>query len=202
MLCDKEIPCESRKYSGCLRDKNMSKDKYHIYVPQICVRSSRLLQLTNELNEILALTVPEDERVVFDVSVCKSTGLKLDGFNKYNSDTNSYEPNTQYLPMAHCECNMKQMWARTYLFADCARTPFRLDLNLNIFQKPLKKVTVDTDQDTAEQTNFINSKNVASQTESNQNDNKVNTQDCECLQQPPQPKKSPKKESEKERLAQ
>ena len=110
--------------------KNTSCNKYHIYVPSVRVTKATLLQFTLDMNSSFAIAFPTSQQPLFDIAVCTGTALKIDGFNKYNTVSKQYDANTRYMQHARCPCSNKQMWDKTYLFADGTLTVLQHEIDL------------------------------------------------------------------------
>ena len=85
--------------------KNTKYPKYHIYFPQIILLKTELDKINIEINKLLVSKQKEDlfaSNIVdqmIDESImkrAKGSLLRLEGFNKFDKRTNSYEQNTYY----------------------------------------------------------------------------------------------------------
>ena len=89
--------------------KSKSKNRYHVYLPQIILTKQTLTLLWFYINDSF-------ENKPIDAS---PFGLRYDGFFKFDTKiTQKFAPNTEYVPYKNQFTLDKKFYSDTYLFAD------------------------------------------------------------------------------------
>ena len=101
--------------------KNQSCDKYHIYT-NIIVSRQTLRQIAKKVNQKM-----EGKQVVDE----GASTLRVDGFNKWNRNTNDWSSGTRYLPVDGSDID-SDFYEKTFIIEDIHQpTPFKAQINLN-----------------------------------------------------------------------